>query len=74
MLLRGVSEAFVDAVEEAEIERRVRLRQWQEEDAAERPRRVVAEDVDAAPPKRPSSDAFEEDLPRRARPSDAIEE
>ncbi len=74
MLLRGVSEAFVDAVEEAEIERRVRLRQWQEEDAAERPRRVAADDGGAVPPGRASSDAFEEDRPRRARPSDAIEE
>ncbi len=74
MLLNGVSEAFVDAVEEAEIERRVRLRQWQEADEAERPRRVLADDVDAVPPKRASSDGFAEDRPRRTRPSDAIEE
>lgn len=38
MLLAGVSEAFVQAVEEAEIERRVRLRQWENEDAEPAPR------------------------------------
>ncbi len=35
ILLSGVCEAFADAVENAEIEYRVRLRQWHNEDAAE---------------------------------------
>jgi hypothetical protein len=74
ILLNGVSEAFVDAVEEAEIERRVRLRQMQVEDEQDRPRRVLAEDADAGPPRPATSDAFEEDRPRRAPPRDAIEE
>jgi hypothetical protein len=39
ILLAGVSEAFVQAVEEAEIERRVRLRQWDYEDDEPAPRR-----------------------------------
>jgi hypothetical protein len=76
ILLAGVSETFVDAVEEAEIERRVRLRQMQEEDKLDRPRRVSAdENAPDLPPRRSTgSDAFAEDRPRRAPPSDAIEE
>jgi hypothetical protein len=74
ILLNGVSEAFVDAVEEAEIERRVRLRQMQIEETQDRPYRVLAEDTDAGPPRPATSDAFEEDRRRRAPPPGAFEE
>jgi hypothetical protein len=81
ILLNGVSDAFVEAVEEAEIERRVRLRQWQHEDEAERaPRHWDDEDEQAAPPKPQASDAIEEDRPPRpappkgAPPKDAFEQ
>jgi hypothetical protein len=74
ILLNGVSEAFVTAVEEAEIERRVRLRQWEYEDEAERPlRRHAGDDEESLPRRPPSSDAFEEDRPRPAPPDDAFE-
>jgi hypothetical protein len=72
ILLNGVSDAFVTAVEEAEIERRVRLRQWEVEDEADRaPRRYTGDDE---PPLRrpPSTDAFEEGPPRPAPQSDAF--
>jgi hypothetical protein len=72
MLLNGVSEEFVQAVEEAEIERRVRLRQWQVEDEAAGP---VAHDDKRPPPRKPSvTDAIEEPRPPRpAPPPDAFE-
>jgi hypothetical protein len=74
ILLNGVSEAFVTAVEEAEIERRVRLRQWEYEDEAERAPRRRASDVDVSLPQKPaSSDAFEEDRPRHVPPGEAFE-
>ena len=74
ILLNGVSDAFVTAVEEAEIERRVRLRQWEYEDEAERSPRRRTSDVDVALPEKPaSSDAFEEDRPRPAPPREAFE-
>jgi hypothetical protein len=74
ILLNGVSEAFVTAVEEAEIERRVRLRQWEYEDEAERAPRRRTSDVDVSLPQKPaSSDAFEEDRPRPAPPGEAFE-
>jgi hypothetical protein len=74
ILLNGVADAFVTAVEEAEIERRVRLRQWEYEDEAERPlRRHAGDDEESRPRRPPSSDAFEEDRPRPAPPNDAFE-
>lgn len=74
ILLNGVSDAFVTAVEEAEIERRVRLRQWEYEDEAERaPRKRARDDEDFTPRRPPSSDAFEEDRPRPTPPTDAYE-
>jgi hypothetical protein len=63
ILLAGVSEAFVQAVEEAEIERRVRLRQWEDDDAESVPRRRHARDRnqdDIAPRLGPPPDAFTE--------------
>ncbi len=56
ILLAGVSEAFVQAVEEAEIERRVRLRRWE------------LEDTEPAPPMRHSPEHIQEDLPQRLGP------
>jgi hypothetical protein len=53
ILLAGVSEAFVQAVEEAEIERRVRLRRWE------------LEDTEPAPPMRHSPENIQEDFPPR---------
>jgi hypothetical protein len=74
ILINGVSDAFVTAVEEAEIERRVRLRQWEYEDEAERPPRRRTSDVDVSlPQKGASSNAFEEDRPRPAPPAEAFE-
>ena len=74
ILLNGVSDAFVTAVEEAEIERRVRLRQWENQDNAERTTPKHAGDIEESPPRSPpSSDAFEEDRPRPAPPTDAYE-
>jgi hypothetical protein len=74
ILLNGVSDAFVTAVEEAEIERRVRLRKWEYEDEAERAPRRRTSDVDDSLPQKPaSSDAFEEDRPRHAPPGEAFE-
>ena len=71
--LTGVSEAFVQAVEEAEIERRVRLRQWQEEDEDER-WSARREDEPARPHRAPASDAIEEERPPRSTPPpDAFE-
>jgi hypothetical protein len=63
ILLAGVSETFVQAVEEAEIERRVRLRQWEEEDDEPAPRRphsprAIREDY--TPRFDPPPDAFKE--------------
>jgi hypothetical protein len=52
MLLAGVSDGFVLAVEEAEIERRVRLRQWDNED------------TEPAPRIRHSPEEIQEDFPR----------
>jgi hypothetical protein len=75
ILLNGVSEEFVNAVEEAEIERRVRLRQWEYEDEADPTMRRSVQDQQASPPRKgQSTDAIEE--PRRppAPPPDAFEE
>ncbi len=76
ILLNGVSEEFVDAVENAEIERRVRLRQWEYEDDADPTLRKPADDEGASAPRRPAStDAVEEEGRRRpAPPKDAFEE
>jgi hypothetical protein len=60
-LLANVSEEFVQVVEEIEIERRVRLRQWEQADA------------EPAPPKRPSPEAIREERPPRPVPPDAFE-
>jgi hypothetical protein len=57
ILLNGVSNVFVEAVEEAEIERRVRLRQWEVAEAIERAPHEGSASGDRAPP---STDAFEE--------------
>src|SRR5260370_41962387 len=75
ILLSGVSEAFVQAVEDAEIERRVRLRQMQVEDeegqAKRRPRMLRPyEDERDEPPllRKPGSEAIQEDPPPRPAP------
>jgi hypothetical protein len=74
ILLNGVSDAFVTAVEEAEIERRVRLRRWEYEDEADRAPRRRASDVDESLPQKAASvDASEEDRPRPAPPAEAFE-
>jgi hypothetical protein len=81
ILLNGVSDEFVQAVEDAEIERRVRLRQMQVEDEEERetrrPRsaRRYDDETDVPPrPRGPASEGIEEDRPARpAPPSDAFE-
>jgi hypothetical protein len=73
ILLNGVSEEFVQAVEDAEIERRVRLRQRQVEDEAEAaPHR---HGQPAEPPRKPPlTEAIEEARPPRpAPPPDAFE-
>jgi hypothetical protein len=74
ILLNGVSDAFVTAVEEAEIERRVRLRQWEVDDEADRTPRRHAGDEESPRPRTPASDAFEEGPPRAAPKNDAFEE
>jgi hypothetical protein len=77
ILLNGVAEEFVQAVEEAEIERRVRLRQWQHEDEAESAPRRRDDDVEGPTPRKPpaATDAIEEPRPPRpAPPPDAFEE
>jgi hypothetical protein len=68
ILLNGVSEEFVNAVEEAEIERRVRLRQWEYEDEAEEMPHRPAVDKSGTSDRPPSSDAFEEKARRRSAP------
>jgi hypothetical protein len=74
ILLNGVSEAFVNAVEEAEIERRVRLRQWQDADDRELTPRQRSGDL-SQPSKSPSVEAIEEERrPRPAPPGNAVEE
>ena len=63
LLLAGVSDTFVQAVEEMEIERRVRLRQFEQQDRA------------AELPRRSSSAAIQDDYPPRpTAPPDAIQE
>jgi hypothetical protein len=75
ILLNGVSESFVDAVEEAEIERRVRLRQWADQAAVERMPHDAGKDVSPPTSGARSTDVFEEGRrPPSTPPTDAIEE
>jgi hypothetical protein len=72
ILLNGVSEDFVNAVEEVEIERRVRLRQWEYEDEAEQsPRRPPIDQPRNRPA--PSDGITEERRPLPGPPPDAFE-
>lgn len=74
ILLSGVCEAFVDAVENAEIEHRVRLRQWEIQDGQDGSRVVRADGLNADTHGPRTAEAIERGGVRRAPPTDAIQE
>jgi hypothetical protein len=74
ILLSGVCEAFADAVENAEIEHRVRLRQWEIQDVQDESRGVRTDHLSACMHKPATVDAIERAEPGRVVPTDTIQE